>query len=320
MADIGLSAFSVFFMGSPSFLAHQRALEEGQGRSNCQTLFGMTAVPSDAYIRLMLDGASPAAFDPLFFKAIETEGVLTPFQRLGGRTLIALDGTEHFCSRKIHCKRCSTRRRSDGGTEYFHSFLGASIVAPGHTRVLPLPPEFVAPQDGAEKQDCERNAAKRWLARHGPAVAQLRPVYLGDDLFACQPIAEAIHRVSGSFILTCKPASHQTVSEYLHGATLEERRRTEKVRGRRTTTIYRWLSEVRCAPPIARPIQVLDLSHRSTGTRRPDALPIRRSSRPPRPLLGSAVTDSGTSVRPRAATQPPPNGSAPPPPSGRTRP
>ena len=27
MADIGLSAFSVFFMQSPSFLAHQKALE-----------------------------------------------------------------------------------------------------------------------------------------------------------------------------------------------------------------------------------------------------------------------------------------------------
>ena len=87
-------------------------------------------------------------------------------------------------------------------------------------RVLPLPPEFVAP-DESEKQ-LERNAAKRWLARHGPAVAQLRPVYLGDDLFACQPIAEAIHQAGGSFILTCKPASHQTVSEYLHGATLED--------------------------------------------------------------------------------------------------
>ena len=36
MADIGLSAFSLFFMGSPSFLAHQRNLAEGQGRSNCQ--------------------------------------------------------------------------------------------------------------------------------------------------------------------------------------------------------------------------------------------------------------------------------------------
>jgi hypothetical protein len=85
MADIGLSAFSIFFMGSPSFLAHQRALEEGHGRSNCETLFAMSAIPSDNYIRLMLDGATPAAFDGLFFKAIEVAGPLTPFQCLGGR-------------------------------------------------------------------------------------------------------------------------------------------------------------------------------------------------------------------------------------------
>ena len=52
MTDIGLSAFSIFFMGSPSFLAHQRALEEGRGRSNGQTLFGMTATPTDNYILL----------------------------------------------------------------------------------------------------------------------------------------------------------------------------------------------------------------------------------------------------------------------------
>ncbi len=106
----------------------------------------------------MLDSAPPGVFDPLFFKAIAAEGVLDPFRRPGGRTLIALDGTECFASRKIHCPRCSTRKRSDGGTGYFHAFLGASIVAPGHQQVLPLPPEFVAPQDGAEKQDCERNA------------------------------------------------------------------------------------------------------------------------------------------------------------------
>jgi hypothetical protein len=244
MADIGLSAFSVFFMGSPSFLAHQRALTEGHGRSNCQTLFGMTAIPTDAYIRQMLDGAPPEAFDPLFFKAIATEGVLDPFRRLDGRVLIALDGTECFCSRKIHCPRCSTRRRSDGGTEYFHSFLGASIVAPGHQQVLPLPPEFIAPQDGAEKQDCERNAAKRWLTRHGPAVAHLRPVFLGDDLFACQPNAAAVQQAGGNFIFTCKPASHQTITGYLTGAELEEHRQTVVTRGKRTTTIYRWLSAV----------------------------------------------------------------------------
>jgi hypothetical protein len=62
--------------------------------------------------------------------------------------------------------------------------LGASLVAPGHKQVLPLPPEFIAPQDGAEKQDCERHAAKRWLGRQGATVAHLRPAYLSDDLFA----------------------------------------------------------------------------------------------------------------------------------------
>jgi hypothetical protein len=158
--------------------------------------------------------------------------------------LVALDGTQHFCSRRIRCRQCSTRRRSDGGTEYFHTFLGATLVAPGHKQVLPLPPEFIVPRDGAEKQDCERNAAKRWLARHGAAVGHLRPVYLGDDLFACQPIVAGIQDAGGNFILTCKPASHQTITEYLHGAELQEHRQTIRQRGKHTTTVYRWLTAV----------------------------------------------------------------------------
>jgi hypothetical protein len=170
--------------------------------------------------------------------------VLAPFQRLGGRTLIALDGTEHHCSRKVQCARCLTRKRADGGSEYFHAFLGASIVAPGHPHVLPLPPEFIVPQDGAAKQDCERNAAKRWLARHGASLAHLRPVFLGDDLFACQPIAADIQAAGGNFLLTCKPSSHRTISEYLYGATLAEHRETVLKRGKRTTTVYRWLADV----------------------------------------------------------------------------
>jgi len=244
MAD--MAAFSVFFMQSRSFLGHQRALAEGHGRSNCQTLLGMAAIPSDNHIRQMLDGNAPGAFDGLFIKGLEavaaTDG-LSAFQRLNGRLLIALDGTEHFCSRKIGCPQCSTRRRSDGGTEYLHSFLGASVVAPGHAQVLPLPAEFIMPQEGAEKQDCER-AAKRWLARHGAGVARFRPVYLGDDLHACQPIVQAIQESGGSFILTCKPGSHQTITEYLTGVDLQEHRQTVRQRGKQITHVYRWLTEV----------------------------------------------------------------------------
>src|SRR5215472_1020374 len=147
-------------------------------------------------------------------------------------------------SARIERAVADTRRRSDGGTEYFHALLDASLVAPGHQRVMPLPAEFIAPQHGAQKQDCERDAAKRWLAKHGPNIAYLRPVYLGDDLFACQPIAEAINAVGGNFILTCKPASHQTITEYLDGAELSEHRQVVSKRGKRTTTTYRWLSAI----------------------------------------------------------------------------
>ena len=59
MADAALSAFSVFFMQSPSFLAWQRSMQESQGRNNAQSLFGVHPIPSDNQIRNLLDTVSP---------------------------------------------------------------------------------------------------------------------------------------------------------------------------------------------------------------------------------------------------------------------
>ena len=116
-------------------------------------------------------------------------------------------------------------------------------MAPGHAQALPLPPEFIRPQDGHAKQDCERQAVKRWLRRLGPRYgAPLRPVYLGDDLYACQPVCEAIRAVGGRFILTCKPDSHETLYEYLHGIALKTHR-TVVGRGRqRRIHRYRFMT------------------------------------------------------------------------------
>src|SRR6195952_2966170 len=212
MADIGLSAFSLFFMQSESFLSHQRALEEGRKMSNCHSLFGMTAIPTDNHIRSMLDPVHPSHLQPAFDQALgvlRQHGGLTPFQRLGGRVLIALDGTEYFCSQKLGCPQCLTRRRANGKTERYHAMLAGTVVAPGHAMALPLMPEFTPPKDGPEKQDCERTAAKRGLASHGERVKALRPVYLGDDLFACQPVAEAIQVAGGGFPLPPQHAAPQ---------------------------------------------------------------------------------------------------------------
>jgi hypothetical protein len=127
MGNIGMAAFSVFFMQSPSFLAHQRQFEAGHGRSNCTSLFGIATIPSDNPIRDMLDPALPVLLHPVFAAAVDqirqADGGLDVFRRLDGRVLIALDGTEDHCSRKIHCRHCSTRVRGKGEIEYYHSLL-----------------------------------------------------------------------------------------------------------------------------------------------------------------------------------------------------
>jgi hypothetical protein len=86
-----------------TFLAHQRRLQEGHGRSNGESLFGLTRVPSDNHIRAMLNPAEPALLHPVFAAALnelEQADGLDTFRQLGGHVLIALDGTEYFRSSK----------------------------------------------------------------------------------------------------------------------------------------------------------------------------------------------------------------------------
>ena len=246
MRDIGLAAFSVFFMQSPSFLAHQRLLSAQRGASNAGTLFGMERIACDSHIRRMLDGAPTDHFDAVFSALVDDldgAGALSGLRCLDDRVLIALDGSEHFRSGTIHCAHCSTRRRGEE-VEYFHSFVGAALVAPGQRCALPLAPEFVRPQDGSAKQDCESRAAQRWLARLGPCVAGLRPVYLGDDLYSRQPICEAVRAAGGSFIFVCKPSSHKTLSEYTHGVVLDEVCQTVGRGAAKRRHRYRWMNGV----------------------------------------------------------------------------
>jgi hypothetical protein len=248
IGDVGMAAFSVFFMQSPSFLAHQRQFEAGHARSNCASLFGIARIPSDNHIRDMLDPAAPALLHPAFAATVDQlgqiDGGLDMFRRLGGRVLIALDGTEYHCSRKIHCSHCSTRLRSNGATEYYHAMLAATLVAPGHDKVIPLEPEFIVPQDGAQKQDCEITAAKRWLAHHGQRYGAFDPIYLGDDLFSHQPFCQEVRDAGGHFLFVCKPASHPLIQQYLTGIDLPTLEQTVKRGKQRFVYRYRWLRDV----------------------------------------------------------------------------
>ena len=218
MVDAALSAFSVFFTQSPSFLEYQRSLEQAHGDNNARTLFGVHEIPSDNHIRTLLDPTPPTALKPVYaflFDALDQAGVVDSFRSVGGTLLLALDGTEYFSSQAIHCACCSTRRHANGRVTYFHSALTPVLVRPGCDKVIALAPEFVTPQDGTAKQDCELAAAKRWLAAHGAELARLKTTVLGDDLYCHEPFCRELLALALGFILVCKPDSHAIVYEWL---------------------------------------------------------------------------------------------------------
>lgn len=215
--DAALGAFAMFFSQSPSFLAYQQAMQQAHGRNNARSLFGIEQIPSDNQIRNLLDPLAPGLFYPVFssaFEHLEKAGYLKAYRFFEGCLLVPLDGTEYFRSSKIHCSNCSVTHHANGKVSYAHKVLTPVIVAPGNPRVIALEPEFILPQDGAEKQDCEFNAGKRWIERNAALAAQ-RVILLGDDLFSKEPFCKSLLTHSFHFILVCKPDSHKTLYEWV---------------------------------------------------------------------------------------------------------
>lgn len=229
MLDAASGAFSVFFTQCPSFLSHQQLLEQRYGLSNARTLFRMKNIPSDNHIRDLLDPVMPSSLDSVFktcFDALKRSNHLDAFRvPLGEKKndlLIALDGTEYNSSETQHCRNCSVRIR-DGKTRFCHSMVTPTIVAPGNNKVISLPPEFIKPQDGDTKQDCELKASKRWIATQQKSSFKNTTVtILGDDLYAHEPFCRNLLAKGYSFILVCKPDSHKTLYEWIKGITKEK--------------------------------------------------------------------------------------------------
>jgi len=221
MENIGLSAFAVFYTQCPSFLAAQKAMKENKGQNNAQTLFQIDEIPCDNHIRDTLDEVAPEELYPLYdeiFESLRQQQVLTAFQTLGGTTPIALDGTWYFSSENLHCDQCSMIEHTSGPITYYHSAITPVIVAPGQKHAIALRPEFIVPQDGHDKQDCETAAAKRWLDKEAArylAGLNHNVTYLGDDLYAHQPFCRRVLLQRSHFIFTCKPDSHTHLYQWI---------------------------------------------------------------------------------------------------------
>jgi Transposase DDE domain len=212
LADTLMAGLALFSLKDPSLLAFcGRALDH-----NLHSVFGLQGIPSDTQMREILDEVHPDQFRPLFkdvFRQLQRGKILEDYVFLEGCYLVALDGVEYFCSHKVHCDHCMTRKHHNGSVSYYHQMLGAVIVHPDFSEVIPLAPEPIGRQDGQDKNDCERNAARRWLKQFRKDHPHLPIIVTEDALGSNAPHIRDLLEHHVHFILGVKEGDHKHLFE-----------------------------------------------------------------------------------------------------------
>ncbi|MGA2069456.1 MAG: hypothetical protein ABSG86_31180 [Thermoguttaceae bacterium] len=217
LGDALLSAFALFALKDPSLLA----FEDRRSDENMKALFGIGAIPSDTQMREILDPLDPEHLRPVFgdvFRRLQRGKALEPFAYYSGAYLLSLDGTGYFSSRKIHCPSCQVKEHKDGTVTYGHQMLAAVIVHPNIKEVIPLAPEPIQKQDGSTKNDCERNAARRLLAKIRREHPRLKLIVVEDGLASNGPHVRDLIESDMHFILGVKPGDHAFLFEQVEAA------------------------------------------------------------------------------------------------------
>ena len=248
LPDALMSGLAVFSLKFPSLLKFDEQREEQHIRHNLDHLFGVTRAPSDTQLREILDPVEPAALHPAFrtiLKEAEDTGALESYRFLNS-FLVSIDGTGQYCSSAVSCPDCATKTSRNGVTQHYHQLLAGVIVHPERKNVLPLIPEPITRADGNTKNDCERNAAKRFLTRLRQDYPDHPFIILQDALFATGPHIKLLKELKFSYILGVKEGDHtalfDVISAHREEETLDGRVETDAKRG--ITRIYYFKNDV----------------------------------------------------------------------------
>jgi hypothetical protein len=251
LVDICMSAFAVFFCQSPSFLSFQRLMQQSHGMNNAQNLFGVHDIPTDNQIRNIVDTVNPDLLRPVFHQTFSYLGerrIIDSFRSLDNTLLVPIDGTGYFYSESIHCESCSVAHHKERPVSYSHQALMPAVVKPQCSQVIPLEPEFIHPQQGHDKQDCERVAAKRWIAKAGRSYSKEALTLLGDDIYSCQSIIAAVLQEEMDYIFVAKSTSHKHLYQEIDSleklGEMKELKRTNWTGKTHQLLTYRYVNDV----------------------------------------------------------------------------
>ena len=214
--DALMSAFAMFSLKDPSLLAFDHRRRDP--KDNFRTIYGINRVPCDSQMRAVLDPVDPASLRPPFravFRRLRRGKVLKRFAYRDDPYLLSLDGTTYFSSATIHCPSCLVNHHRGGGVTYSHQLLGATLVHPDLKEVIPLAPEPIIQQDGQTKNDCERNATRRWLKQFRQEHPHLPVIVVEDALSANAPHLRDLREARAPYIIGVKPGDHGFLFEHL---------------------------------------------------------------------------------------------------------
>jgi len=217
LTDALMSAFAMFSLKAPSLLAFDKERAEG----NLHTIYGIERVPCDTRMREILDPVSPKWLRPVFksvFRQLQRGKALEAMAFLDGHYLLALDGTGYFSSQTIHCASCLHKVHRNGSVTYTHQMLGAAIIHPDMRAVIPLMPEPIGKHDGTGKNDCERNAAKRFIIKLRQDHPHLKFIVTEDSLSSNAPHIETLHNHALHYILGVKEGDHAFLFQQVQAA------------------------------------------------------------------------------------------------------
>ena len=251
LRDVCMGALAMFCFQDPSLLQFQERTKAPTLGANLKNLWGIESVPSDSQMRLVMDEIEPGQFESLFttfFRLLQRGKYLEQYRVLGTYYLCAIDGSEYFSSDHIGCPSCLRRKvKKKGGDtlQFSHQIVQAALVHPKLPQVIPLAPEQVRNTDGAAKQDCETNAAKRLLIKLRKTHPKLPLIIVADSLYAKQPMIEAITGQNMHYVLTAKPDDHKLLVEWVEGLrTLNEVAHMEDTDGKGRAHVYEWVNGV----------------------------------------------------------------------------
>jgi hypothetical protein len=222
LPDALMSGFAMFSLKCPSLLDYDKQRAE----DNLQTIYGIQRVPCDTTLREILDPLSPEALRASFrsvFRQLQRGKALEEMVFFKDCYLLALDGTGYFSSQKVHCQSCLEKHHRDGSIRYSHQLLGAALIHPDRREVIPLMPEPIVKQDGTAKNDCERNAAKRFLAKLRQDHPHLKFIVTEDGLSSNAPHIETLHDHECHYILGVKEGDHAYLFAQVQAAEEEGR-------------------------------------------------------------------------------------------------